>query len=231
MDQLKFALGPYEIFAGIIGGSPLVFAVFLIFNPAGSLQELFLIFKANLTTLLILLGAFFSYILAGSIQSLSWKYFAFVCDRLGRSYFYFGDMIMQKHAQLPVDKPLGAIADMEFEERLVLLLRDRIGIPKQQRWLDDRLASYLKAIGSQAPASAELHLANHIMYRNLSLGFILLAVAFLINLLRMQSSLLNQLIFMALLLFMAYTAFFRALSFKKWHNRELLMGFYFSTCQ
>ena len=42
MDKLKFALGPYEVLASIIGGSPLVLAIFLLYNPSGSLQNTFL---------------------------------------------------------------------------------------------------------------------------------------------------------------------------------------------
>ena len=40
MDLFKFALGPYEFFAAIIGGVPLVLAIVLLYNPAMSLQDM-----------------------------------------------------------------------------------------------------------------------------------------------------------------------------------------------
>jgi hypothetical protein len=40
MEQLKLALGEYEIFASTVGGSPLVLAIFLICNPSNSFQTL-----------------------------------------------------------------------------------------------------------------------------------------------------------------------------------------------
>lgn len=229
MDQLKFTLGPYEFFASIIGGSPLFVALLLLFNPVASPQDLFLIFKNNLSTSTALMSAFVSYILGGGIQGISWRYFLALCRLFKRSYYYFGDMIPQKHRILPRNATEIADLELEFEDRLVLLLRDKTGIPNKINWLDARLTSYLKEHGSQASATAELHLVNHIMYRNLSLGFLILGLTFLFNILRVQSFILEQSILTLLLLSLSYTMFFRSLSFKKWHNRELLLGFYFSS--
>ncbi|MEM9121391.1 MAG: hypothetical protein AAGD09_26440 [Cyanobacteria bacterium P01_F01_bin.56] len=229
MDQLKFTLGPYEFFASIIGGSPLFVTLLLLFNPVASPQDLFLIFRDNLSLYTALMAAFISYILGGSIQGISWRYFLALCQFFKRDYGYFGDMIPQKHGQLPHDASAIAELDLEFEDRLVLLLREKTGIPKKLHWLDARLTSYLKENGSQAPITAELHLVNHIMYRNLSLGFLILGFTFIFNILRVQSFVLEQSILTLLLLGLSYTMFFRSLSFKKWHNRELLLGFYFSS--
>ncbi|NEQ46501.1 MAG: hypothetical protein F6K00_24345 [Leptolyngbya sp. SIOISBB] len=228
MDQLKFALGPYEFFASIIGGSPLVIVLFLLFNPIAGPQDLFLVFKNNLSTSAALMSAFISYLLGGGIQGVSWRYFLALCRIFKRDYGYFGDMIPRKHQQLPHDANEIADLELDFEDRLVLLLREKTGIPQKLNWLDARLTSYLKENGSQAPITAELHLVNHIMYRNLSLGFLILSLTFVINTLRVQSFILEQSILILLLLGLSYAMFFRSLSFKKWHNRELLLGFYFS---
>ena len=40
MEQLKNSLGPYELFAAIIGGSPFILAGILIYHPVESLAEL-----------------------------------------------------------------------------------------------------------------------------------------------------------------------------------------------
>jgi hypothetical protein len=228
MEQLKFALGPYETFASIVGGSPLILAIFLICNPYKNLQDIFLIIKSNLSIPVVLLVVFFSYVLGGSIQGITWRYFLFFCELFDQNYNYFGNMISEKNALFTQAVEIQAPPVLEFEDKLVLLLRDKVGIPKKMNWLNSRLTAYLKERSSQAVITAESHLANHIMYRNMSFGFLLLPIAILTNLLRTQSFTFEQPVLILLSLSISYMTFFRSLSFKRWHNRELLLGFYFS---
>jgi hypothetical protein len=230
MEQFKFSLGPYEIFASIVGGSPLVLAVFLICNPSNNLQNVFLTIKDNLSIPVVLLLVFFSYILGGSIQGITWKYFLFFCKFFHRDYNYFGNMISEKNALLTQAAEIQAPSPsvLEFEDKLVFLLREKLGIPKNSDWLNDRLTAYLKEYSSQAVITAESYLANHIMYRNMSFGFLLLPIVLLVNLLRTRSFTFEQSVLILLFLLLSYMTFFRSLAFKGWHNRELLLGFYFS---
>lgn len=228
MEQLKFALGPYEIFASIVGGSPLVLAIFLACNPSNNLQNIFSIIKNNLSIPVVLLVVFFSYILGGSIQGITWRYFLFFCKFFHRDYSYFGDMILEKNTLLIQAGEIQAPSVLEFEDKLVLLLREKVGIPKNLNWLNDRLTAYLKERSSQAVITAESYLANHIMYRNMSFGFLLLPVVLLFNLLQTRSFTFEQPVLILVFLLISYMTFFRSLSFKRWHNRELLLGFYFS---
>ncbi|MFE4104639.1 hypothetical protein [Almyronema epifaneia] len=228
MEQLKFALGPYEIFASIIGGSPLVLAIFLICNPFSNLQDIFLAIKNNLSIPVALLIAFFSYILGGSIQGITWKYFLLVCKFFRQDYSYFGSIISQKSTLLMQSGETQAASSLEFEDKLVILLQEKVGIPKNLDWLNARLTAYLKECNSQAVITAESYLANHIMYRNISFCFLLLPIVLLINLLRTRLLTSEQPVLILLFLLISYMTFFRSVSFKKWHNRELLLGFYFS---
>jgi hypothetical protein len=228
MEQLKFSLGPYEIFASIVGGSPLVLVIFLIYNPSNNLQDVFLTTKNNLTIPMVLLIVFFSYILGSSVQGVTWRYFLLLCKIFRRDYNYFGSMISEKNALLTQLSELQETSGLEFEDKLVLLLQEKVGIPKNEDRLNPRLTAYLKEHGSQAVITAESYLANHIMYRNISFGFLLLPIVFLVNLLRTRSFDFEQLVLILLFLLISYMTFFRSLSFKKWHNRDLLLGFYFS---
>lgn len=228
MEQLKFALGPYEIFASIVGGSPLVLGIFLICNPANNLQDVFLTIKNNLSIPVVLLVVFFSYILGGSIQGITWRYFLLFCKIFRRDYNYFGNMVLEKNALLTQMSEIQEPSVLEFEDKLVLLLREKVGIPKNLDWLNARLTAYLKERSSQAVITSESYLANHIMYRNMSFGFLLLPVVLLVNLLRTRSFTSEQPMLILLFLLISYMTFFRSLSFKRWHNRELLLGFYFS---
>ncbi len=209
MEQFKFALGPYEIFASIVGGSPLVLAIFLIGNPSNNLQNVFLIIKDNLSIPMVFLMAFFSYILGGSIQGITWKYFLFFCKFFNRDYNYFGNMISEKNAlftqeAFTQEDEIQAPSALEFEDKLVLLLREKVGIPKNMDWLNSRLTAYLKEHSSQAVITAESYLANHIMYRNMSFGFLLLSIVLLINLLRTQLFIFEQPVLILVSLLISY---------------------------
>lgn len=229
MKNFNFTLGPYEIFASAIGGVPLILTIFLIYNPSINSQDVFLTISKNLTLPTVFLTAFLSYILGNLIQGITWKYFLLLCSVFHQDYSYFGSMILDKNNTLPKDRNLEAASDLDFEDSLVFLLREKIGILKKIDWLNPRLAAYLKERNSPSIATVESYLANHIMHRNMSFGFLLLPIVLFINLLRTQNFTFEQPILAASFLFISYLTFFRSFSFKKWQNRELLFGFYFST--
>lgn len=228
MEKLKFSLGPYEVLASIIGGSPLVLAIFLLYNPFDNLQDTFLNIKDELSLPFLFLTGFCSYILGGTIQGITWKYFLLLCRIFHQDYNYFGNMISERNAALTRMHEPAATKELDFEDKLVLLLRHKIGIPNKKNWMDSRLAAYLKAHGSEALVTAESYLASHIMNRNLSFGFLILPTVLMIRLLQGGFAF-EKVLLIALSLFISCTSFFRSLSFKRWQNRELLLGFYFST--
>ncbi|MEA5462741.1 hypothetical protein [Leptothoe sp. PORK10 BA2] len=47
MEQLKYSLGPFELFAAIIGGSPFVLAAILLYTPVASLADLVPVIQGN----------------------------------------------------------------------------------------------------------------------------------------------------------------------------------------
>ncbi|PZO60342.1 MAG: hypothetical protein DCF15_02325 [Phormidesmis priestleyi] len=229
MDQLKFSLGPYELFSSILGGMPLLLAFCLLYNPVSSIQELVPVVQKNSSIAIALSLLFISYILGGTVQSLTWRYFKLLCTLLNEDYRYFGNLIHEKENWLlqqgaQVDK-----SSLDFDGRLVLRLQEKTGISQENKFIESRVAAYLREHNRQASLSAaELHLANHIMYRSWSFGFCLLSVVLLINLFRTPTHPFEQWILPLLSLGFAYLTFFRALHFKRWNNRELLLGFYFA---
>lgn len=229
MEQLKYSLGPFELFAAIIGGSPFVLAIFLLHTPVASVAD----FGALVQTIGASGGAvaialtliFLSYIIGGTIQGLSWKYFLRLCKLFKLEYMYFGTQLTDRERALQglsPDQP----QVLEFEDRLVLQLREKIGFPKKLEWLDSRLKAYLRERNSPSVAAADTYMASHIMYRNLSLGCLLLGIVNLINAVRLGAI---APVFIGLLIgYLAYLMFRRSVNFKKWNNRTLVLGFYFS---
>ena len=232
MDFFKFVLGPYEFFSSIIGGIPLVLAIFLLYNPAISVQELILTLQTDFSIQFLIVLFFFSYLLAGLIQGITWKLFLALCDVFGQSYHYFKDELILERAQSL--QAMGSDLDLhrlDFEDKLVLLLREKVGIPKNIGWIYSRLHAYLKENNRPSVVTADLYQATHIMYRNISCGFLLISLVILLNLIRVRALVFEQLILSVMFALLAYVAFVRSASFKRWYSREVILGFYFAACQ
>ena len=228
MEQLKYSLGPFELFAAIVGGSPFILTGFLIYNPVSSFADLVPVIRNSGTVAIALTILFLSYIIGGTIQGLSWKYFLCLCKLFRCDYMYFGTQLTDRDQALQKMTPDQSYS-LEFEDRLVMQLREKIGIPKKLDWMDSRLKAYLRERNSPSVAAADTLIASHIMYRNLSLGCLLLLIVNLVNSVRLSS--LELLLIAPLIGYIAYLMFLRAVSFKKWQNRTLLLGFYFAATQ
>ncbi|MEM7066615.1 MAG: hypothetical protein AAF572_26055 [Cyanobacteria bacterium P01_B01_bin.77] len=232
MEQLKYSLGPFELFAAIIGGSPFVLAGFLLYHPVESLAELVEVIQENgsgdgafaiaLTLLLV------SYIIGGTIQGLSWQYFLRLCKLFKCEYTYFGNQLADRNKALKQLHPEQR-NPADFEDRLTLQLRETIGIPKKLSWMDSRLKAYLRERNSPSVAAADTLVASHIMFRNLSLGCLILCAVSVANSVRLGA--LEPLLLSPFVGYVAYLMFRRSVSFKKWQNRTLVLGFYFAATQ
>lgn len=233
MEQLKFSLGPYELFAAILGGFPFVLAGFLIYHPIDSLQELIPIIQNNATVAISITVVFISYILGGAIQGITWRYFLFLCNILNRDYRYFGNALVEHNKALAQTLTPDAtdFKSLEFEARLILLLRQKIGITHQIDHLDGRLAPYLRERQHPSVIVAESHLANHIMYRSLSLGMLLVGAILFINIFRARAFSLELGFLPLAAIGFAIVTFHRSVTFKRWHNREIFLGFYFAALE
>lgn len=228
MNQLKFSLGPFELFASIIGGIPLLLASFLLYHPVSSLHELVPIAQRSSSLAIAPAILFVSYLLGATFQGITWNYFKALCKIFKRSYLYFGSRLQDKNKQL-LSQVSSTLPTLDFEDRLVLLVREKIGMPPQDSWLDTRLTAYLREHEKQATLSvAERYIATHIMYRTWSFGFCLLSGVLVLNLCRVPIRPLELWLLPIGALIFSYLTFSQALQFKRWNNRELLLGFYFA---
>ena len=120
-------------------------------------------------------------------------------------------------------------SELDFEDRLVYLLSDKVGIPRKLYWIDSRIEAYLREHNKCATLNTvELHLATHIMYRTWAFGFLMLSLVLFINPIRVAHHSLAIWLLPFVALLFSYLNFSMALNFKRWHNRELLLGFYFA---
>ena len=224
MEQLKYSLGPFELFSAIIGGSPLILAGLLFYNTVESLAALIPMIQNSGSVAILITVLFLSYLIGGTIQGLSWLYFLRLCKLFQKDYFYYGNLLRNRQQPLKHHGP-GQQHFPEFEERMVGQLRDKVGIPQKLDWMDSRLKAFLRERNSPSVAAAETLIASHIMYRNLSLGCLVLGIVNLINGIRLRA--IEPVLIGCLVGYTAYLMFLRSLSFKRWHNRTLILGFYF----
>ncbi|MEO0755536.1 MAG: hypothetical protein AAFY78_01535 [Cyanobacteria bacterium J06648_16] len=226
MEQLKLALGPYALFAAIVGGVPLLLGCLSLYNPMASLQEFVPLIQANVSAAIALTMLLISYVLGSTFSGLTWRYFLRLCALFRQDYRYFGNLLVERRKSLN----LAAIklSELDFEDRLVALLSQKIGLPEKSSWLDARLMVYLRSHNPAGLITAESYQATHIMYRNLSFGLVWIALIWLINIFRVSALTLEQFLVLLAALGLAYATFTRAVTFKHWHNREILLGFYFT---
>ncbi|MEO1590025.1 MAG: hypothetical protein AAFU71_01910 [Cyanobacteria bacterium J06632_22] len=224
MEQLKLALGPYELFAATIGGTPLLLGCLLLYSPLASLQELVPLIQAYANAAIALVVLLLSYILGTTFSGLTWRYFLKLCALFRQDYRYFGKLLIERrHTQTGVHP-----SDRPFEDRLVALLLQEIGPTRKPSLLDAQLMVYLRSHNPACLITAESYQATHIMYRNLSFGLVWMAIIWLINLFRVPALTLEQFLVPIAVLGLAYATFTRAVTFKRWHSREILLGFYFT---
>jgi hypothetical protein len=88
VDAFKFTLGPYELFALTIDGVPLVLVTCLLYDPVIALQGPSSISQDNFSIQLVIVFVVLSYILGGTVQGLTWKYFLFLCKLFKKDYRY-----------------------------------------------------------------------------------------------------------------------------------------------
>ena len=175
--------------------------------------------------------AFASYLLGGLAQGVTWTFFLALCNLFHRRLDYFpAEILLSRDESQPELAHDIDPKTLEFENRLRLLLHDKVGIPKKMNHLYSRVCSYLKENNRPSLITADLYQATHIMYRNISFGLVILSGVFLVNILRVGAASFEQLALFFGALVLSYIAFMRAVSFKRWHSREVLLGFYFAAC-
>lgn len=119
MELFKFALGPYEFFASIIGGIPILIAIFLLYNPALDIQNLILIVQDSFSIQVVIFLSLFSYLLGGLAQGLTWRFFLALCNVFRQDFHYFkNDVIAERDKALRelVAEPIPKALDFEDQQ-------------------------------------------------------------------------------------------------------------------
>ena len=226
MDQPKFSIGPYELFSSIIAGVPLLLTGILIYQPISGARDLTLTIKDASSFPVAAALILSAYILGGISSFVTWRYFVLLCRVFKMDYSYLGNLVLEKMAKIKPNLDKAHIESLEFEERLAALLLKKVGFIQNLNHMDARLATYLRLYALPTSLVAESYLAQHIMYRGLSFGFLLLSLALVANIFRTPSVSFEQITLPFISFILCLASFRRAVSFRRWRYREILLSFY-----
>jgi len=226
MDQPKFSIGPYELFSSIIAGVPLLLTVALIYQPISGVRDLIPAIKDASSFPVGAALILTTYILGGLSSFATWQYFLLLCRVFKMDYSHLGNRVLRKMAKIKPDMDGLSVESLEFEERLSVLLLKKVGMIESLNHLDAQLTPYLRLHAPPSALVAESYMALHIMYRGLSFGFLTLALALMANPFRTPSVSFEQIMPPLISLVLCLAAFRRAVSFRRWRYREILLVFY-----
>ncbi len=229
MDQFKISIGPYELFSGFISGLPLLLSLHVWYFPLFDIKLLLGKILQNSSLVMVFLVIIISYMIGSLISGFTWAYFKTV-------YRVFRFMIKRKlggirHALLDgVEATASKISAeqflaLKFEDRLAYMVKRQYGSSKPD-WALHRLKPFLREHSPAISIMADSYLAIHIMYRNLSFGFFVLALVLLRSVVMRGALLSEHVAYWLVVAIFSGAAFLRALSFSHWCDREILLGFY-----
>jgi hypothetical protein len=114
---------------------------------------------------------------------------------------------------------------MNYDDRLSYIVKQHIG-PSTYPAANFRLLPYIRQVGGPLMNQIESYMAFHIMYRNLSFGFLLLTLVS-IGLSFYWKNAINIYVLVAIMaLPLAILFFLRSVTLRQWWVREGLNGFY-----
>ena len=100
MNQLKYSLGPFEVFSSFISGLPLLLSFYILYNREFSLARFNSTILMNSSFADLLLLTLISYVLGALISGISYPYFKFMGKLLGRDFLYFEKQILRNWDKL-----------------------------------------------------------------------------------------------------------------------------------
>jgi len=225
MDYFKYAFSPYQLFSSLISGVPILFCLFLLFTPAAELQAYNLGKVKDLFSISTLLLFIASTIVGGSISGLTFGYFKILCKIFRKDYKFLEKKLLQNFDTIDVLVGKEEFLNMNYDDRLSYIVKQHIG-PTPYPAANFRLLPYIRQFGGPLMNQIESYVAFHIMYRNLSFGFLLVAFISIGLLFYWKSAGYIYISIAIIALPLSMLSFLRSVVLRQWWVREGLNGFF-----
>ena len=224
MESIKNSIGPFEIFSSFISGIPILFSFYLLFIPNAKLELNELILQATISNLTLII--IICYLIGGAVSGISYKYLKFLSKLLRKDHLAIEKSFLENIKEIKSKYSKDEFIELKLEDRIAYLVKVHIGISKLA-WVNDRLLPYIRKKDPSSAQKAQSHIAISIMYRNLSLGFLILTISILIFLFFNKAYASLYYIFPILSLVFSYLTINQAISFRHWWSRDVLLSFYY----
>lgn len=226
MDQLKFSLGPHEIFSMFFSGIPLMLSIYILMTPANELSKVNLNVLNNISLTSFLGIIIASSILGGLISGITWIYFKVISRVFRVDYSKLEKKLLENFDTINIIINKEDFLKLNYNDRLTYMIKHHIGAGSKFPWANFRLLPYVRKVGGSIIDTIDYQIATHLMYRNLSFGFLLVSVTSIIRLLTTPSIFFIYLSIASIALILSIVAFLRAIVHRQWWVRDGLNGFY-----
>jgi hypothetical protein len=226
MDQLKFSLGPREIFSMLFSGIPLLLGIYVLMTPTNELSNVDLNALNNISITSFLAIIIASSILGGLISGITWNYFKIISKIFRIDYSKLEKKLLESFDEININIKKEEFLNLNYNKRLTYMIKQHIGPETKEPWANFRFLPYIREFGGSLINTIDYHNATHIMYRNLSFGFLIVIVTSIIRLLTSPSIFYIYLSIASVALILSIVAFLRAIVHRHWWVREGLNGFY-----
>lgn len=226
MDQIKHYIGPFEIFSGFISGLPFLLFVNIIWKREFDFNIFFsnIILDSTLSNLIFLVVT--SYLVGIIAAPISYRYFKYAGKMLGMNYLLVEEILLGDWDRPFRELSVNEFLDLPFEKRITYLVKRRYGKLNKMSHLNDYLVTYLRQDAVANAVKADGFIARNIMLRNISLGFLLLSLAFVYLLIMVKQPWICNVIFAVSSLTLSFVTLQQAHTFRHWWTREAILGFY-----
>jgi hypothetical protein len=229
MDKLNVSIGPFELFSSLISGLPVLISALLWFYPTVDIDTINATLAKYSSLTMIILVIIASFIIGNLISGFTWRVLA-ICVKvfrfmIKRDLLRIERLLLGNLEETSSQLNRKEFLSLDFKGRLAYMVKRLIG-GTELAFVCNNLLPYLRQNATANAAAADAYIAMHIMLRNLWFGFLLLTIV-LIRSAIIESAIVSAYTVLAIIVFVfSLAAFHRALVFKGWWSREILIGFY-----
>lgn len=228
MQQAKVLITPYEFFSSALGGLTIVMAIILMYANITDFPSLYVLMKTSISIKDIMVIFVTSYLLGGLTAGVTFRIYNFIRKMFKMNNKYYEIHINDIKTFDEGNKTLSEQDFMKLQhlERLSYLLSKKVNNVNGFYKSIISVIPYIRKQDILSARSIDHHMAQHIMYRGLSFGFVSMAGVVTFKIFKLNAFSFDSITFLFVILLASVASFTKSHNFIKWHRREILNSFY-----
>lgn len=228
VQQTRSLITPFELFSSILGGITIVIAVLLLYKPIVTFDGLYLFLMTGISLKEIIFYVFLSYFAGSLTGSLTFSIYKLIEKKfkLNSNYYNINTKIVNNYIKKRLILSQEDFFSLEYVDRVAYLLSRKTNITESFYRCIISIIPYIRKNDPDAIRYIDNHIAQHIMQRGLSLGFLLIALVTAYNIGAQQEYSLSSFAFLMASVIASIVSFKKCHNHIRWHRREILNSFY-----